>query len=271
MKNALILFILALFLANCHNDEISNDKEIKSVKNYDDYLVDISKVMSLTNEISFNIISSGKQLKKGRKLVSEPIFKTVFTTIEETTPQTQEYININGFDKFNQFKVKDIPNITIDDIKLPKKAVLYLKKLYVLQKNDDFDGIFSLLEEFKKEKNNQDLLSLTSVFSVIELNKINSINRNKGNRVCVSDFKSVIKSAVKGAVIGALGGSWLGPAGTIAGTIGGAVQGGVYGSVGEIGYQAIICATNADEEEIRLEAEEDDEFHDRIMNLNLVP
>lgn len=248
MKNAIILFIVALFLANCQNDEAISNQKIESVINYDDYLTDLKTTTNLTKKITFDIISSKKLLnKRDKEVVSQPIFKSIFKSLEETNFRV---LNDMNFNSYNEYKIKNLGNTTIDDINLPEKAVIYFKKLYVLQKNDNFNGILDLLKEFKKEKNNPDLLSLIGVFSVIELNQDNLLYQGRGgDRSCKGKIKPLIRSAIKGAVIGAISGalygSWLGPFGTLAGAIGGAIQGGSIGGVGEIAVQAMECALDS--------------------------
>ncbi|OCK43595.1 hypothetical protein BA195_02520 [Tenacibaculum soleae] len=246
-KSAIILFIVTLFLANCQNDEFVNNQKVEKTINYDDYLADIQVINGITNQTIYNFIYQKKQLNKGHEPSNQnTVFNTIFQSIEDGNLQVLNDLELSSYNEFTSFNHKEVGLLTIDDINLPAEAVSYFKELYKFQRNDDFNGIFSLLDQFKKEKENPNLLSLIGVFNVIESNKDAFFYQNRGDRSCNGNIKSLIKSTIKGAAIGAITGgllgSWLGPVGTLAGVVGGAIKGAVYGGLAEVAYQAIECA-----------------------------
>lgn len=251
MKNAIILFVVALFLANCQNDETISDPKTKSVINYGDYLANLQTTNALIQENVSQIFSLKGQLKKGKNQFSKSEYKSVietgFNSMETNNNKLTNMVlkSPNDFkNSFKKFKIEDISNATIDEINLPKKAILYFKKLYFLSKNKDFDGMVLLLNEFKKEKDNPDLLSLIGVFSVIELNNNNLLHARRTN--CGSAKTVAVAASVgafAGAMTGAFYGSFLGPAGTALGALGGAIYGGVMTTITSMSTMAILCAS----------------------------
>ena len=189
--------------------------------------------------------------KKGKNQFSNSeynsIIKSGFQSMEANNNELTNMV-LKSPDEFKnsflKFKIEDLSSATIDQINLPKKAILYFKKLYFLSKNKDFDGMVLLLNEFKKEKDNPDLLSLIGVFSVIELNNNNLLqarSTNCGSLKTIAVAASV--GAFAGAMNGAFFGSFLGPAGTALGALGGAIYGGVMTTITAMSTMAILCAS----------------------------
>lgn len=263
IKNAIILFIISLFLANCEkNDTIINPKT-ESVINYNDYLANLQTTNVLVKKNVTDIYSKKGKLKKGKNQFSNSeynsIIKSGFQSMEANNNELTNMVlkSPDEFkNSFKKFKIEDLSSATIDQINLPKKAILYFKKLYFLSKNKDFDGMVLLLNEFKKEKDNPDLLSLIGVFSVIELNNnklLQARRANCGSAKTVAVAASV--GAFAGAMTGAFYGSFLGPAGTALGALGGAIYGGVMTTVTSMSTMAILCASTQNVQQQQLPSE----------------
>lgn len=238
---------MSLFLANCQNDEDINNQKTEAIISYDDYLVNLQTTDILIQEYVSTSLSSKKQIKEGQDYFRQSVIEIGLQSIQANNVSLNNMIlnTPDDFkDSFKNFRLEDLSIATIEEINLPKRAISYFKKLYFLSKDADFDGMVLLLNEFKKEKDNPDLLSLIGVFSAIELNNNNFLTQAKDTNCGGANAiaAGVVVGTVAGALKGALLGSFLGTAGTVLGALGGAIYGAALTSVTAFSTAALICA-----------------------------
>ena len=225
--NIMLTLLCVAVIVSCTKDEL--EVENVNTKSFATYTKNLKNI----NQTMIEAVKSSKN-----ELMTEEGVAVLLENEVILNHQEEEYLDLEFY---NQMTSQPLDNtLSIRDLGLSRKATSYFSRLEYLNANGDYEGMVSLLDQYKAEYGSDPHLeSLVGVFSTIELYK----DELRGTRGCEGSGSSLAGAAVSGAITGAIWGfkigSWFGPAGTAAGAIGGAIAGAVVSSIVNIGGQVL--------------------------------
>lgn len=232
-----VTLVMLLVLSCSKNEEVVS---LNEKNNFSYYVKKSQNVKKISDDAIFEI---KKLSSKGVQLSDSEVTSLLFDYIEKNDDNNELYgITYKDYQQINSINPE---TIALNESGLSTKALSYFTQLENLNKNEDYQGMVTLLDKYKSEYDSDPHLeSLASVFSIIELHKNDLLVSKYQNRECISGSAlggAAISGAISGAIWGFKLGSWLGPAGTALGTLGGAIAGATISTIVSIGVQSVRC------------------------------